>query len=131
MEYFRKIKTSTTEQNLQNQLRLSNLENITSEIFSLEEPFGNEAQIGGLWGEFTLSRSEIKGGVRFALLECPNALCWTVTTGYPPDRESIIIHLTINRQEKRKEFVEEISDLLDDMTEKLKDLFSSEKLMAD
>ena len=62
-------------------------------------------------------------GIRFSLLECPNALCWTITTGYPPDSESIIIHLTINRQEKNEEFIEEISEFLDDLCVNLKHFF--------
>jgi hypothetical protein len=66
---------------------------------------------------------EIKGGVRFSLLECPNALCWTITTGYPPDRNSIIIHLTINRTKKQEEFIDEINEFLDDMSSKLMQYF--------
>ena len=128
MEYFRIIKSKTTEEDLQSQLKLSNLDDISTEIFNLENPGEKEANIGGIWGEFTLSRSEIKGGVRFSLLECPNALCWTVTTGYPPDPESIIIHLTINRQEKGEEFVEEITDFLNDMSLNLRNIFSIEKM---
>ena len=130
MEYFRIIKSKTTEQDLQSQLKLSNLDNISTEIFNLEDPSEKEASIGGIWGEFTLSRSEIKGGVRFSLLECPNALCWTVTTGYPPAPESIIIHLTINRQEKGEEFVEEIKDFLNDMCVNLENIFSTEKISS-
>ena len=123
MEYFRIIKLKTTEQNIQKQLTLGNLDKISAEIFNLDEPGEKAASIGGIWGEFTLSRSEIKGGVRFSLIECPNALCWTITTGYPPDPESIIIHLTINRQEKNKEFIEEISEFLDDICVNLKHFF--------
>ncbi|MFO8148584.1 MAG: hypothetical protein ACQEQB_08605 [Bacteroidota bacterium] len=128
MEYFRMIKLKTTEQNLQGQLTLSNLDKISTEIFNLDEPGEKEANIGGIWGEFTLSRSEIKGGIRFSLVECPNALCWTITTGYPPDPESIIIHLTINRLEKKEEFIEEITEFLDDICINLEQFFSIEKI---
>ncbi len=124
MEYFRIIKLNTNEQNLQKQLTLSNLDEISTEIFNLDDPSEKESNIGGIWGEFTLSRSEIKGGIRFSLLECPNALCWTITTGYPPDPESIIIHLTINRQEKNKEFIEEVADFLDDICVNLNHFFN-------
>ena len=122
------IKLKTTEQNLQSQLTLSNLDKISTEIFNLDEPGEREANIGGVWGEFTLSRSEIKGGIRFSLVECPNALCWTITTGYPPDPESIIIHLTINRLEKKEEFIEEITDFLEDICVNLKHFFSTEMI---
>ena len=126
MEYFRIFKIKTTEQNIQRHLTLSNLDKMSTEIFNLDDPKEQEANIGGIWGEFTLSRSEIKGGIRFSLLECPNALCWTITTGYPPDPESIIVHLTINRLEKNEEFIEEIADFLDDLTVNLKQFFSKE-----
>ena len=127
MEYFRIIKLRTTDQELQRQLSLGNLDKISTEIFNLGEPSEQESSIGGIWGEFTLSRSEIKGGIRFSLLECPNALCWTITTGYPPEPDSIIIHLTINRLEKNEEFIEEITDFLDDICVNLNHLFQQKK----
>lgn len=120
MEFFRIIRSGTSEENLQNQIKLSNLEELSSEIFNLEDPGENETFIGGIWGEFTLRRSLINGGIRFELVECPNALCWTITTGYPPAPDSVIIHLTINRLEKKEEFVLEIEAFLDDMSKKLK-----------
>ncbi len=129
MEYFRIIKIKTTEQQIHQYLSLANLDKISTEIFTLDEPSEQEAQIGGIWGEFTLSLNEIKGGCRFALLECPNALCWTITTGYPPDPESIIVHLTINRTEKDNEFIEEITDFLDDICQNLNLFFSKEKMV--
>lgn len=116
MEFFRTIKLKTTEQQIQKSLTLSNLSEISNEIFNLSEPNVQEANIGGIWGEFTLIRNEIRGGIRFALLECPNALCWTITAGFPPDTESVIIHLTINQQERNQDFVEEIEEFLDDMS---------------
>lgn len=70
-------------------------------------------KVGCLWGEFTLRRDKIKGGIRYSMLECPNALAWTITTGYPPAREKVVIHLTINREKKKKEFVDEINEFLD------------------
>ena len=124
MEFFRIVKVKTTEHALQERIQLNNLDAVTNELFSLNEPEGNEVPIGGIWGEFTLSRSVIKGGLRFALLECPNALCWTITTGYPPDRDSLVIHLTINRQQKQQEFIDEIEAFLDDHNLCLKKLFS-------
>lgn len=127
MEYFRIVKVKTTEQNIQASLTLNNLEEISNEIFSLDEPVENEVKIGGVWGDFTLSRSIIKGGIRFALLECPNALCWTITTGFPPDRESMIIHLTINRKRKQQKFIDEIVEFLDDHSTCLEGFFSEQQ----
>ena len=114
MEFFEIAKVKTREESLQKHLTLSALENFSNEIFPLEEPVGDEVEIGGIWGEFTLKRTVIKGGLRFSLVECPNALCWTVTTGYPPERNSIVIHLTINRKRKLPEFITEIHEFLAD-----------------
>ena len=131
MEFFRTVKVKTTELDIQRLLTLKNLDQISTEIFNLNEPGDGESEIGGIWGEFTLSRRAIKGGVRFSLIECPNALCWTMTTGYPPDRESIMIHLTINRTQKQEEFLQEINDFLDDLCVNLKQFYSTERMKAD
>ena len=114
MEFFKIVKVKTSEESIQEHVTLSALENFSNEIFPLNEPTGDLVEIGGIRGEFTLARTSIKGGLRFSLLECPNALCWTVTTGYPPERNSIVIHLTINRKRKLPEFVEEVEDFLTD-----------------
>lgn len=119
MEYFRIVPVNTTEQLIQERLTLQNLDKVSSEIFNLDTPTTTKANIGGLWGEFTLTRDEIKGGLRFALVECPNALCWTITTGYPPERDAVVIHLTINRTQKHEDFIEEITELLNDMCQQL------------
>jgi hypothetical protein len=76
-----------------------------------------------MWGEFTLRRDEIMGGVRFSMLDCPNALAWTVTTGYAPARDKLVVHLTINRERKQDEFLEEIRQFLDDLQNGLKTHF--------
>jgi hypothetical protein len=124
MEFFRAIKLKTTETHLQSSLELKNLDKLSTDIFNLNEPVGGMSNIGGIWGEFTLIRNEIRGGVRFTLLECPNALCWTITTELPPNPEAIVIHLTINRQQTTQEFIEEIEEFLDDHCSCLKEFLS-------
>ena len=109
----------STIKELQEKLKLQNLESFCESVFPLDE--GSEVcSIGGMWGEFTLRRDEIMGGVRFSMLDCPNALAWTVTTGYPPAREKVIIHLSINRERKPEEFVEELNLFLEDLVQGLK-----------
>lgn len=114
MEFFKIVAVSSSEEELRDKLQLKYLERFSNAFFSLEQAQENTVAIGGIWGEFTLSRSLIKGGLRFALDECPNALCWTVTAGYPPARDAVVIHLTINRQQKQEEFLEEIEEFLSD-----------------
>ncbi len=123
MEFFRVLNIQTQEQFIQNTFTLDQLELLTNDIFVIGNIAQNEAQIGGIWGEFTLTRVLIKGGFRFALKECPNALAWTITTGLNPEPDKLVIHLTINRQSQTPEFIEEIEDFLDDQCTCLQQFF--------
>lgn len=128
MEFFRIINVKTTEEELQKRLTPENLEHFTTLLFGLDKSSDGEIFIGGIWGEFTLTRQEIKGGVRFALKECPNALCWTVTTGYPPQRDAVVVHLTINRTRKKPEFLDEIEEFLADHSRCIETMFNAPRL---
>jgi len=117
------VNIRATEQELKNQLKLQDLESFCESVFPSSD--GKEiCSIGGMWGDFTLRRDEIMGGVRFSMLDCPNALAWTFTCGYPPARESVVIHLTINRMRKQEEFVEEIHQFMGDLERGLQSKFS-------
>lgn len=122
MEFFRIIDLQTSENKIQKQINIKTISEINPEIIVLG---GNddEFQIGCIWGEFNIRRDEIKGGIRFSMLDCPNALTWTITSGYPPEREKITLHLTINRTQKPDEFIEEISEFLDSWEEGLEKRF--------
>lgn len=131
MEFFRVIEVKAEEGEIQNSFDFHNLESLSDELFLLKTINTNHAQIGSLWGEFTLQRTVIKGGLRFALLECPNALTWTITMGYDKDAGSVMIHSTINRKEKNQEFIDEIDEFLDDLSEHLKKNFDTNKEVVD
>ena len=124
MEFFRIIQVQTQVKNIQDELTIKNLELISNEIFVIGKQSESEASIGGVWGEFTLTRSLISGGLRFALSECPNALAWTITTGFDPDPAAIIVHLTINRQQQKELFIAEIEAFLDDQSVCLEQYFN-------
>ena len=113
MEFFEVIDKQVSEAIIQEKVTPKTLEKFTESMFLLET-IGNDCSCGTLWGEFLVSYHKIKGGVRFALLNCPNALQWTITTGFPPEINKIVIHLTINRNQKPTEFVEEIQEFLDE-----------------
>lgn len=113
MEFFRIIDKLVSESIIQNKITPKNLEKFTQSMFVLEQ-FENDFSGATLWGEFLISYDKIKGGVRFALLDCPNALQWTITTGFPPERNKIIVHATINRTQKPAEFIDEIEDFLNE-----------------
>lgn len=125
MEFFRIIKVKTQEKTIQDELTIENLELISNEIFVIGNQNKTEANIGGVWGEFTLTRALIRGGLRFALVECPNALTWTITTGLNPDPNNIVIHLTINRTEQKASFIEEIEEFLDDQSVCIQDYYNN------
>ena len=131
MEFFRTINSKTNEERIKKAFDFNSLELMSSQLFLLESMSISRAKIGSLWGEFTLSRQEINGGLRFSLLECPNALSWTITTGFEPAPNAIIIHLTINRTEKSQEFLEEIEDFINDHSELLKKYFDKNEVKAD
>jgi hypothetical protein len=113
MEFFKIIDIETNQNWIQENVSIDNLEKITETNFVIEKR-GDNALIGTLWGEFDLSYDKINGGVRFALTSCPNGLAWTITTGFPPEREKVIIHATIYRTQKQQEFIDEINDFLSD-----------------
>ncbi len=125
MEFFKIVDIGTTEDEIQNTLTLANIEKMSTQLISIEDVSGRELPIGSVWGEFTLSRDVIRGGLRFGLIECPNALAWTITTGFPPASEKVVIHATINRTEQSEELIEEIKEFLDDLHDCLKPLFSN------
>ncbi len=124
MEFFRIINLKTQDKIIQDELTIEKLEYISNEIFVIGDQNNTEADIGGIWGEFTLTRTLIKGGLRFALVECPNALAWTITTGLLPDPDAVVIHLTINRQQQKESFIEEIEEFLDDQSNCLQNFFN-------
>ena len=126
MEFFRIVEIGITEEIIRRSLTLNNIENMSSQLFQLAAPMGREVSIGSIWGEFTLTCDLINGGLRFALVECPNALTWTITTGFTPLRESVVIHLTINRVQKQQQFVDEIEEFLDDHVLCLQNIFSGD-----
>lgn len=86
MEFFEIADVSTNEKTIQEKLTMGSLDEFCESIFPLNED-PEVCQTGGMWGEFTVRRDLIMGGVRFSMLDCPNALAWTITTGYPPARD--------------------------------------------
>jgi hypothetical protein len=113
MEFFRIIDIQTTESDLQKNISPENIEKFAESMFYIEAK--NHNFLGGtIWGEFLMSYSKINGGVRFTLLSCPNALTWTITTGFPPEKDKIVLHCTINRTQISSEFIEEINEFLDE-----------------
>jgi len=113
MEFFRIIDKQTTELQIQDKINPQSLEAFTETMFLIENK-GDYFTGATLWGEFKITYDKINGGVRFTLLDCPNAFAWTITTGYPPERQKIVLHCTINRTQKQEEFIVQIQEFLDE-----------------
>lgn len=94
-------------------LTMENLNQYCAEIETILHVHNeHSADIYCLWGEFTIHRQVINGGVRFSMPQCPNALAWTITTGFAPAPEKIVIHATINCTEHDVDFIESIQDFM-------------------
>lgn len=114
MEFFALARLQTDPETLQRALGIEHLARWCDSIDSVLEHAGDQGRIYCVWGEFAVTRNAIRGGVRFSLPGCPNALAWTVTTGLPPDPEAVVIHCTINRREHDPDFIETIEAFVDD-----------------
>ena len=113
MEFFRIIDKQVTQEIIQDKIHPQSVEYFTETMLFIEESV-SDFQGLTLWGDFLISYDKINGGVRFTLKDCPNGLSWTITTGYPPERNKIVLHSTINRTQKPEEFLEEITEFMDE-----------------
>ena len=104
---------------LQARLDIRSLPTYCASISQLLSHDGDHGEIYCAWGQFIVRRELIRGGVRFTLPKCPNALAWTITTGFPPEPDKIVIHCTINRREHDPDFIASIEKFVDDWREGL------------
>jgi hypothetical protein len=113
VEFFTVAGVSTTEDWLQAQITIAKLPDF---CYTIAVIAGTEerGRIDTVWGKFEVTRQAIKGGVRLTLTTCPNALAWTITTGYPPIPEQEVIHCTINRTAQSQDFIESIKEFVAD-----------------
>jgi hypothetical protein len=95
-----------------------------SKVLSVEDE--NNADVYSVWGEFKVQRQLIKGGVRFSLPGCPNALAWTITTGFEPAPDKAVIHCTINRTSHDEDFIESIESFVNVWKDGLETGFKSQ-----
>jgi len=113
LEFFGLADIRTNETRLQQCLRLERLPEFCSGISSLVKHISEfEGEVYCMWGHFALRKENINGGVRFTMPTCPNSLAWTVTTGFPPHPEQVVVHCTINRTEHHPEFIASIEEFV-------------------
>ncbi|MFZ5426105.1 MAG: hypothetical protein ACOZEN_03960 [Thermodesulfobacteriota bacterium] len=113
MEFFEFADVEASEAGIRENVTLDALPHLCAEIESVDEA----EELGRVvyfieWGRYHIRRDEVMGGVRFWVPDCPNALAWTVTTGYPPHPEKIVLHATINRTCHDQEFIDATKALI-------------------
>jgi hypothetical protein len=112
MEFYGLADWQTTEQEIQEKVRLDNMSDLCESIYYLMESQGELCKFDTLWGQFNLRREKINGGVRFTMPDCPNGLSLTITTGYPPDSQKVFVHCTINRLDHDPDFIKTLEDFV-------------------
>jgi hypothetical protein len=112
VEFFAIANIETDPETLQ-ELTVRKLNQFCSDIDKvLHVESDNSADVYCVWGEYTVHRQLINGGVRFSIPDCPNALVWTITTGHEPEPGKVVIHSTINRTEHDADFIESIQSFI-------------------
>ncbi len=117
MEFYAFADKRIDADTLQARLDIRSLPAYCASISRLLSHDGDRGEIYCTWGQFIVHREPIRGGVRFSLPNCPNALAWTITTGFPPAPDKIVIHCTINRREHDPDFIASIEKFVDDWRE--------------
>ncbi len=127
MEFFEFANVMTTLEEIRNKVSIDTLPLFCEDIEEVDaaEELGRVIYFRH-WGRFHLRQEDVMGGVRFSVPDCPNALAWTVTTGYPPYPEKIVLHATINRIGHVAEFIEATKALLTTLKTGLEENFTRE-----
>lgn len=100
---------------LKNLLTIDNLPSLCASISSATSDSDDAGNIYCLWGAFSVRRDEIRNGVRYALLDCPHALTWTITAD--ETNEALIVHCTIDKAQPDPEFAESIEMFVSDWSD--------------
>ncbi|NOZ36809.1 MAG: hypothetical protein GXP11_01840 [Gammaproteobacteria bacterium] len=114
MEFFASLTSAATEQDLQQQLRIETLAQFCSSIYEVMSYTDDRGEISMLWGLFEVQRQSIRGGVRFSLPGCLNAVSWTITINTDDSLGEVTVHCTINRQQHDADFIESLEDFIQD-----------------
>lgn len=113
MEFFRELHYADVDiPHLKRLLTISNLTSLCKSISTTTPSSENEGDIYCIWGAFNVRREEIRHGVRYALINCPHALAWTVT--YDEAHQNLIIHCTIDKTQQDPEFIDSINEFVSD-----------------
>jgi hypothetical protein len=114
MEFFATTLIPASAAELQRRLTIRELPLWCASIEKVLSDARSSGEIYCVWGTFHTHREDLSNGVRFSLPHCPNALQWTVTTGHLPNPQHTVIHLSINRTEQDRDFIDSIHKFVAD-----------------
>ena len=113
MEFFRYAHCPQADvARLQQHLTIASLPMLCASIDKVLVDNGDTGVIYCLWGQFAVHRLALRNGVRFSLLDCPHALCWSLTLD--GNNQQVIVHCTTDKQQQDKEFTASIDMFVDD-----------------
>ncbi|MBZ0106997.1 MAG: hypothetical protein K8H84_15375 [Sulfuricella denitrificans] len=111
MEWFRTLRPGIAESDIRRLCTVDALPSLCGDIYEITQQAGdkNPAEISCVWGLFATDVEPIRNGVRYALITCPNALQWTVTTR----NGETTLHCSINDAHPDADFAASIGMFLD------------------
>jgi hypothetical protein len=120
MEFFEEIeKLDLNVDALKDLLQIAALPALCGSIDSVISDNRSSGEIYCIWGQFDVSREELKNGVRSTFPDCPHAFAWTIT--YHPQRKMLVVHCTIDDRDEDPEFIETIEEFATDWGTGLRD----------
>jgi len=112
MEFFEEVKNNGVDaERLKALLTIENLPGLCAFI-SVTDDRKITGTIYCDWGPQTLSRDEMKNGVRFSSLTCPHALTWSITLDDSGDK--VLVHCATNKKQHDEEFIDSILEFMRD-----------------
>lgn len=118
MEWAHKITPEIPVAEVLAQCSLANLPVLCEDVYSVEHiaTDAGVAQAACVWGEFEIACRPIKNGVSYALISCPNAFQWSITS-----RNGVtLVHGSINQMQPDPEFAESLIEFLQNFCAGLK-----------
>ncbi len=114
MEFFAFADFNGDSDRLREKLEMAYLDVFCASVEKVLETKDHWGRYYTVWGEYEIHCTVVRGGLRFIMPRCPNALTWSITTGFPPYPNKVTIHVTINREEADPDLVESLQDFTAD-----------------
>ena len=120
MELYARAQVRIPEGDLQRYIDVNNLPEWCNAIEEVLETHGSRGEIRTAWGEASIHRELISGGVRFSCPNNPDAMQWSITADKAKPSE-VLVHLTTNREQHSSEDQEHMELLVADWRAGLED----------